>query len=398
MRIYYKCKCHHSKEDCKCDFLKRFERKLTKGLKSQVVNLYCDEDVFPGLDVITLVIKHLPNLNHLILKNVDFYDLPTIFQLLTHLPELKHLTMSSYKHSRYCFDDDVDLPIVQDLIIPSNLDSFNFVFMADTCDSHPRYTHNDVFIYPPNLVKLSLEHIAWPPLTLFNRLQYLTLTGLVYDAVQFPPTLLKLTINHINRWMVATYQDYNYKLPEKCRLILNFDASDKSCYSPSSEPESDPDLDEYKKRRYNGHQEEFDPVYTKNRLGLYILESFKNVDTCHLSSRLKFNIVPKIIKECTQLKTLSIAIKGRPKPSTWNSIKNHPSLKTLIVSISGKYFYQHLDNLIQVVQESSETISTKSSVKVYLVHTYSNPGLCDVKQYLKDTNVSIITGINSWKY
>jgi hypothetical protein len=197
--------------------------------------------------------------------------------------------------------------------------------------------------------------------------------------------------------MVANYQDCDYKIPEKCRLILNFDASDKSCYSLSSEPDSDPDLDEYKKRRY---QPEFDPVYTKNRLGLYILDSFKNVNVCHLSSRLKFNIVPKIIKECTQLVVLSIAIKGRPKPNTWNSIKNHPSLKTLIVSISGKYFYQHLDNLIKIVQGSSfcETISTKSNVYVSLVHTYSNPSVNEVKQHLKDVDVKIISGISSWRY
>jgi len=112
-------------------------------------------------------------------------------------------------------------------------------------------------------------------------------------------------------------------------------------------------------------------------------------DTIHINSRIHFNIVPNIINECTRLKTLSIAIKGRPKENTFCPITTHPSLQTLIISISGKHFYTHLDNLVKNIGDS---------VQLYLVHKYLNPPVDEIIQHLGDKNIEIITGTASWRY
>ena len=392
MRIQYKCPCRH-KNECKCEFLKRFERKLVKGCKSTSVHIYFHEDNFPGINVMHLLVEYLPNLECLILKNVDFYDLPIIFDLFAHLPNLKMLTISSYKHSAWCYNDNVVLPIVENVHIPASLESFKFVFCGDICDSCPIYTHSNIFVYSNSLSRLSLGYISWPPL-FDDSLKQLQLTNLIPGTVEFPTGLQKLTINHIDRWTVAFCDTCNYKLPPNCRLILKFDASDKSCYAYSSEPESDPDLesmDEYKRRRFITNKPEFDPVYIKNRTSMSILESFKRVvDTIHISSRIHFNIVPKIITQCDKLQTLSIAIKGRLKENTWNAITSHPSLKTLIISITGKHFYTHLDNLVNN--------TNGSSVELYLVHKYSNPPLHEIEEHLGKHSLKFITGVASWRY
>jgi hypothetical protein len=392
MRIQYKCPCRR-KNECKCEFLKRFERKLAKGCKSSSINIYFHEDNFPGINVMYLLVEYLPNVHNLTLKNVDFYDLPIIFKLLHELPYLKNLTISSYKHSLYCYEDNVELPIVENLIIPTSVESFKFVFCGDLCDSHPIYIHPNIFVNSQHLTNLHLEHMAWPS-KFDDTLKVLELTNLIGGKICFPIGLKKLTINHINRWTVAFCDDYNYKLPPNCRLILKFDASDKSCYELDSEPDSDPDsedVDTYKRRQMLNVKPEFDPNCIKNRHNMTILKSFQDVvDTIHISSRIHFNVVPNIIKDCNNLKIMSIAIKGRPKENTWNAIVSHPSLKTLIVSISSKHFYTHLDNLVKILGDNG--------VKLYIVHKYSNPTVDEIKKHLGCNRVEIITGIASWRY
>ena len=89
MKINYKCPCRNKKE-CKCEFLKKFERKLAKGVKSKSAHIYCHEDLFPSLSVLHLLVEYAPSIQYLILKNVDFYDLPILCELIKEMLNLSH--------------------------------------------------------------------------------------------------------------------------------------------------------------------------------------------------------------------------------------------------------------------------------------------------------------------
>ena len=189
-------------------------------------------------------------------------------------------------------------------------------------------------------------------------------------------------------YIIFSINNFNYNIPNECRLILKLDASDKSCYARSSEPESEPDLEDmndYNKKRFiestqfrNFTHEEFEFEKHNDRLKLTILKSFLNVYNLQLN-QLRFNIIPPIIKECTNLNALSITIKGRPNQNTWNALKNHPSLKTLVVFISSKKkYFQHLDNLIQIIKDSN--------IKLFIIHKYSCPSIDEIQQHLQGFN------------
>ena len=206
MRIQYKCKCRHI--ECKCDFLNKFECKLEKNVNTKVVHIYCDDDKFPSVDALYLISEYIPTITNLILKNIDFYDLPTLFDLISKLPHLERLSISCYKHSNYCYDED--LPLIKNIILPPHLKSFKFIYCGDPCDSCPVNIHPNIFEYPTSLEKLSLKSISWPiNLERFENLQCLELFGLSNESIQFPSTLKKLTLNHIDRWTVARCFDFD---------------------------------------------------------------------------------------------------------------------------------------------------------------------------------------------
>lgn len=40
---------------------------LKKGVKSTVVSVFCNETLFPAINIVDLIIWYIPNVNHLIL-------------------------------------------------------------------------------------------------------------------------------------------------------------------------------------------------------------------------------------------------------------------------------------------------------------------------------------------
>lgn len=375
MRINYNCK-HHSNSECTCDFLAKFERKLRKGVKSTVVNIQCNETLFPSIDVVDLIVRYIPNINHLILRGVDYYDLPELsekFQLLN----LTRLKLLCYRHQPYCYEDDTIFPDVDDLILPPTLISFKFQYYDDPCSSHPIYTTKHIFKYPPTLQTLHLFKMRWP----LNIEQMSNLTNLELSSfcsynhqIKFPQSLKKLTISGINRLDVAHNDKHNYDIPSRCKLIIKIDASDKSCYESESgsDLESDGELNDFQRERRKLKREckdDYLDEFKNDRQNLSVLAPFTGqVHTLHLSTQLAFKIVPSIIKDCSQLQVLVINIRGKFKEDVWDAIKNHPSLRVLIVMISTRNENEYLKYL-----QTLQLVLLNTSVKLYIIHNWYTP-------------------------
>lgn len=364
MRIRYECKC---RDECTCDFLTKFEHKLKKGVKSTVVSVFCNETLFPAINIVDLIIWYIPNVNHLILHGVDYYDLPILCEKFQQL-KLTRLNIRCYRHQSYCYEDDTIFPNVDDLNLPPNLISFKFQYFDDPCSSHPIYTTKHIFKYPPTLRTLHLFKMAWPQpheLEQMGNLTNLELSSFCSykHQLKFPQSLKKFTIAGIDRGNVAFNQKRQYDIPTGCKLTLKFDASDKSCYASDSDPDSDKEINEFRNRKDYPEQE-----FIENRRHISVLESFTNqVQTLHLSTQLSYNSVPNIIKECNKLQVLIIHIKGKYKEGVWDAIKNHPSLRVLIVKITSRNeseYLKFLQTLSQILNEN---------VKLYILRFYNTP-------------------------